>query len=395
MTDKVVRVGFAWQTLTSENLGVGALAEANLSIAHAAAIRAGVRIESIEFCHSELRPQEALARGMHLADPLSPRRMLAGGSKAMQQLRECDVVLDIGEGDSFSDIYGAKRFLLLSFLKWSCLRAGTALVVSPQTIGPFGSAWSRWIAARLLTRAKRVFPRDGLSMDCLRQLGLSANTEEVIDVAFRLPFERQDVPDDGRIHVGLNVSGLLYNGGYTRNNQFGLTVDYKALVDGLCEQLHAREDVVLHLVGHVISQNFAVEDDYRVCEQLAARLPRSVLAPRFRAPGEAKSYISSLHFFAGARMHACIGAFSSGVPVVPMAYSRKFNGLFQSLGYTALADMRQQDTTTAMASVLAGLEQRAALAEVVAAGNVQAQRKLQRYEDYLVELFGDLRDRAH
>jgi colanic acid/amylovoran biosynthesis protein len=395
VTDKVVRVGFAWQTLTSENLGVGALAEANLAIARAAGKRAGVRLDCIEFCHSELRPEEAASHGIQLADPLSPRRMLTGSSKAMQQLRACDVVLDIGEGDSFADIYGAKRFLLLSFLKWSCLRAGTALVVSPQTMGPFDSAWSRWVATRLLARAKRVFPRDRLSMDCLRGLGLSANTEEVIDVAFRLPFEKRTAPNDGRIHVGLNVSGLLYSGGYTRNNQFGLTVDYKALVDGLCDQLHARDDVVLHLVGHVISQDFAVEDDYRVCEQLAARLPRSVLAPRFRAPSEAKSYISGLHFFAGARMHACIGAFSSGVPVVPMAYSRKFNGLFQSLGYTALADMKQQDTATAMAAVLAGLEQRAALAVQVAAGNVQAQHKLQRYEDYLVELFGDLRDRAH
>ena len=54
--------------------------------------------------------------------------------------------------------------------------------------------------------------------------------------------------------------------------------------------------------------------------QLAARasglgyaIPGTVLAPRFSTPSEAKTYIAGLDFFMGARMHACIAAFSSGV----------------------------------------------------------------------------------
>ena len=37
--------------------------------------------------------------------------------------------------------------------------------------------------------------------------------------------------------VGLNVSGLLFNGGYTHNNMFGLQTDYKALVYELIDFL--------------------------------------------------------------------------------------------------------------------------------------------------------------
>jgi polysaccharide pyruvyl transferase WcaK-like protein len=48
---------------------------------------------------------------------------------------------------------------------------------------------------------------------------------------------------------------------------------------------------------------------------------------------EAKSYISGMDLFIGARMHATIAAISSGVPVIPFSYSRKFEGLFSSLGY--------------------------------------------------------------
>jgi polysaccharide pyruvyl transferase WcaK-like protein len=39
-------------------------------------------------------------------------------------------------------------------------------------------------------------------------------------------------------------------------------------------------------------------------------------------------------------MHACIAAFSSGVPVFPLAYSRKFNGLFgDTLLYNNFGDL--------------------------------------------------------
>lgn len=389
-----LRIGFAWQTLTSENLGVCALAEANLHIARTAAERVGVRISAIEFCPIGPSKASALERDCEIADPLSVKKMLFGQSSYAQQVAACDVILDIGAGDSFSDIYGQKHFFFLALSKWLALRAKVPLVLSPQTMGPFTSRLSRVMSGWLLNRTTRVFARDGLSMGYLRSRGLVRNTDEVIDVAFRLPFDRQPNPDDGLVHVGVNVSGLLYNGGYTRNNQFGLTVDYPRLIDTLLAELAARPAVVVHLVAHVISDTFEVEDDYRVCQMLAERHPGMRLAPRFTSPSEAKSYISGLHFFTGARMHACIGAFSSSVPVVPMAYSRKFNGLFNSLGYHHLADLKVHSTDQALQNILQGLAQRQQLATEVRHGNALAQQKLQRYEDYLTELFGAVRGKA-
>ena len=63
----------------------------------------------------------------------------------------------------------------------------------------------------------------------------------------------------------------------------------------------------------------------------------------------------------GARMHACIAAFSSGVPVVPMAYSRKFEGLFGSLGYDRTVDCTA-DSAERSWRILAAYEARVALA---------------------------------
>lgn len=43
-------------------------------------------------------------------------------------------------------------------------------------------------------------------------------------------------------------------------------------------------------------------------------------------------------------MHATIAAFSSGVPVIPTAYSRKFLGLYSGVGYENIIDLRKLST---------------------------------------------------
>ena len=79
----------------------------------------------------------------------------------------------------------------------------------------------------------------------------------------------------------------------------------------------------VHLVSHVQSEIQEVEDDRRVASRLANDFPGVIASPLFNSPSEAKSYIAGMDYFVGARMHACMAAFSSGVPVTPMAYSRQ------------------------------------------------------------------------
>ena len=103
------------------------------------------------------------------------------------------------------------------------------------------------------------------------------------------------------------------------------------LIDGLLAR-----GKTIHLVSHVITSSIGVEDDYGVCCEIKERFKdnsRVILAPRFISPISAKIYISQMEFFVGARMHATIAALSAGVPTVPVAYSRKFSGVFGTIGY--------------------------------------------------------------
>lgn len=307
-------------------------------------------------------------------------------SPFFKELKRCDFVLDIGEGDSFADIYGARRFRLQIASKIAVLIARRPLVLSPQTIGPFNGRWARWLACQVMKRCTAVFARDGLSRDYLRSIAVGVRAMEAIDVAFKLPYEKPARESEAPVRVGLNVSGLLFSGGYEGSNQFGLTIDYPALVRSLLKTWTAMPDVEVWLIPHVLADRVPRDDDRVAIKALQAEFPTAMVAPEFASPSAAKSFVSGLDFVTGARMHACIAAFSSSVPVVPLAYSRKFKGLFDSLGYPWLADGQAMTTDEAERAILNGFSQRHALANDIARASETVQRHLSTYESYLTEL---------
>lgn len=388
MNTQTITIGLLWHSLSSDNLGVGALTESQIAICEAAARRAGVAVRYVIFGNdggSSYAPDGIV---VEQGPRVSIRQILHGRSEYLRELNRCDLVLDIGEGDSFTDIYGVSRCLFLLVSKLAVLFKKKPLILSPQTIGPFERTWVRWVAAAIMRRAERVFARDELSSAYLRKCGVVKNVQEVVDVAFRLPFMQPEATEDRlRTRVGLNVSGLLFSGGYTGSNQFGLTLDYPELVRALIKHWTSDPSVDLFLVAHVIPDNFPSEDDRVAIAQLLEEFPSANAAPVFRSPSEAKSFIASLDFLTGARMHACIAAFSSGVPVVPLAYSRKFNGLLATLDYPWLADGKALGTEQALERILAGYEKREELALALQLGNAKAAERLQEYESFLCSLF--------
>lgn len=384
----MLTIGLLWHSLSSSNLGVGALTLSQIALIQSAAARVGKQVQFKVFGTIGVENYGATPGVINVLG-LERNFIAPWKSPYFKQLRECDLVLDIGEGDSFTDIYGLERYFILVGTKYAAWLSGIPLILSPQTIGPFNGAGTRAGAKFIMRRSKRVFARDHLSMEYLQANGIK-NADEVIDVAFALPFEKQTPPSNGKTRVGINVSGLLYHGGYTRNNQFGLSLDYAALTHAMLDWFTAKADCEVHLVAHVVPESMPVEDDYKISLELQKRYPSVHVAKRFASPSEAKSFISGMDFFVGARMHACIGAFSSGVPVVPLAYSRKFNGLFESLNYSHFGDCKKDSLEQALGKVQTCFDNRHALQAEVAAGNLIAKTKLAKYEGYLAEVLKDL-----
>lgn len=267
-----------------------------------------------------------------------------GNSKEI--FKNADYILDIGQGDSFSDIYGKNRFLTIDRIHVLARKYSKPYCILPQTIGPFEDTSIAKKAHESIAKASVCMGRDQKSLDYVKShVPAQKNVKEYIDVAFFMPYEKIE-QDAKYIHVGINVSALLWNGGYTHDNQFGLECSYQKTVQAIIDYFLSLPNTKVHLIPHVVGSERGIENDYEVSYELWKKYknPNLILAPFALGPVEIKSYIAGMDFFMGARMHATIGAFSSGVPVVPMAYSRKFNGLFvDTLQYDAMVDMKEQD----------------------------------------------------
>ena len=88
------------------------------------------------------------------------------------------------------------------------------------------------------------------------------------------------------------------------------------------------------------------------------------------------------------RMHSTIAAFSSGVPVIPMAYSRKFNGLFlQTLNYEYMVDLKTSDLNEIIDFVSQSFNQRSKIKSLIKERQTIVRKKEQDIFDTLSEIF--------
>lgn len=403
-TSPTMTIGLLWHSMNSGNLGVGALTVSNIEIVERAARKVGIIPRFIVIGWHDKLPRyrahmEVEVVTLRMKDFVSPRAGL------FAILRRCDIVLDIAAGDSFTDIYGTRRIATQLASKILTVLARRPLVLCPQTMGPFCHAHWRMLARWVIGRAAGVATRDVQSTSYLREIGYRGDIIEATDVAMRLPYDApaQTIDDFGQktsaIRVGINVSGLLYFGGYSRKNMFDLNVDYPRLIRRIVAHFDEMPNVEIHLVGHVLPDyavdyaqiedkpgadaTLAVEDDLRASHAIAQDFPAAVVAPFFTGPSSAKSYIAGMDFFMGARMHACIAAFSTGVPVVPMAYSRKFAGLFGTLGYNRTVDCINGNEDEIFAAVVEGFDARGAMRREVYQAMQNCAGRLDTYEDLI------------
>ena len=383
---QTITVGLFWHSPNSANLGVGALSLSNISIIREAAEKANLKPVFKIFGFVDDR--EIYVSGDDISVfALNGKYVFLPWSNIDKDISQCDLILDIGGGDSFTDIYGLKRFLFLIISKMRVLRAKVPLILSPQTIGPFKHWYTRIVAGWITKKATMTFARDQVSHDyAVNKLGVIGNKIHVTtDVAFALPYTKPSSKGTPETNVGINVSGLLFNGGYTGKNEFGLNLDYPNLIRKIIA-FFIKEKCNVHLMAHVICDDFAIEDDLAVCEALAEEFPEVKVAPSFADPIEAKTAIAKMDLFMGARMHACIAAISSGVPVIPMAYSRKFGGLFGALGYNHTLDCLSSTTDEAFEHIKESYYNRDQLQLDTDTVNKLTEAKVEVYKEKLLQL---------
>lgn len=281
---------------------------------------------------------------------------------AARALLEADALWDISGGDSFTDLYGRKRFRATMAPKHIALSRKVPLLLLPQTYGPFSEHSHREAAALVLRRCSASWARDPDSFVAMRELlgnAFDGSRHRMgVDVAFALPPRRPGSPLPSRIEawlsdpavptIGLNVSGLLHNDP-NASKKYSFRADYREVIHGIVRRILVDTTARILFIPHVPSPAVTGESDLTPYEALVSDLKpvdrdRVTTLPPLSEPNEVKWVIARLDWFCGTRMHSTIASLSSGVPTAAIAYSPKTRGVFETCGQEEhVADPRTQN----------------------------------------------------
>jgi polysaccharide pyruvyl transferase WcaK-like protein len=319
----------------------------------------------------------------------------------LKTVYEADLVGAIAGGDSFSDIYGNWRLIYVTLPQILALLLDKPLILLPQTLGPFKTPFSRMLARQIIRHTQKVYSRDYEGLTALQNV-MRANRGRVefcYDMGFvmepqiaeeRIPVWLSRLEPDSTL-IGLNVSGLLYMGGYSQKNMFGLQVDYRNLVHELADYFIRKHSAHIMLVPHVFGLEENSESDVIACFRIYSDAPPAVrehlhlLEDQYNQH-ELKALIGKCDFFLGSRMHACIGALSQCIPALGLSYSKKFFGVFETIGMESLViDLRAQNHCSIADTVGKLFERREELRN-------QLQEKIPEVRKAVLDLFTRIRE---
>jgi len=296
--------------------------------------------------------------------------------KAFDRIRECAFVIDLTSGDSFSDIYGQWRFDGATHVKQIINRSGIPMILGPQTYGPFINVRNQKKAKKVIEKAVCVISRDQLSADYLSSI-TDKKVYVTTDLAFGLPYKGTKNYISNKVKVGINISALLVRKKEEPTEvNFTLSADFDEFIRQILRFLINDDKYDVYVIPHVGKD---------AGDQFKKQFPMLKYVEEFSNPIDAKNFISDMDVFIGSRMHATIGAFSSGVSTIPIAYSRKFSGLYENLKYPYVVDLSILSTEDAVSKTISYIEKYKCLSEDAKIGRAIAQKHLDRTKTILLK----------
>ena len=230
--------------------------------------------------------------------------------------KEARIALSVG-GDNYcypgTEIYG--------WLNREYRRHGFKTVLWGCSVEP--DIVARPDTARDLSEYDLIVARESITWEAVKNV--QKNAVLAPDPAFFM--EPRECAMDERMAggnvIGINASPVILASEKTAGMAYE---NYRNLIAWILENT----DAYIALIPHVV---WPTNDDRRVLRRLYEDFggaPRLILVEDHRAP-ELKYIISKCRMFVGARTHATIAAYSSGVPTLVVGYSVKARGIARDL----------------------------------------------------------------
>lgn len=235
---------------------------------------------------------------------------------------EIDLVVVLG-GDDFTEDYGWKG-PILNVIKFNILKkAGLKVVMLGQTMGPYYS-FRKPIMKFLLNNLDKIYPRDPITLDYLKNLGLK-NIEITDDLAL-LPLTKQEEIEKNKMFITYCPSELIYR--YSKEGGREDWIDFNLfMIDQIMEKYPTKK---LVLLAHVLKPEHV--DDRIIVNELYNLIKdkykdRVIMQNDEMYPYQVRNYIQQSLFTISSRMHPVISSIQCEIPAIALSYSTKYWGI--------------------------------------------------------------------
>ena len=176
-----------------------------------------------------------------------------------------------------------------------------------------------------MKRYALITSRESITTEALAAAGVTENVKQFPDPAFTLQPEETKLPSSFREGntIGINISPMILQ----HETKDGITIEsYRRLIDHILEN----SDCHIALIPHVMWKH---NDDRLTIKELYGVYQGNDRVVQFSDMScqKIKYVISKCRAFIGARTHATIAAYSSGVPTLVVGYSVKARGIARDL----------------------------------------------------------------
>ena len=177
-----------------------------------------------------------------------------------------------------------------------------------------------------LNRYSLICVRESDSLELLKKHSVKSEIVLSPDPAFALKPEETEWKNHSKDIIGINISPFVF---HCSENGLGLK-NYIVMINWILSET----DYDIALLPHVVFPSDAINNDVLLATKLKDHFinePRVfVVNDRYNCC-QLKSLISKCRIFVGARTHATIAAYSTGVPTLVVGYSEKSIGIAKDL----------------------------------------------------------------
>jgi len=265
---------------------------------------------------------------------------LVKGNRELESYANAHVVVDLS-GDMQTESYGPhvaySHFIPIAL----ALAMNRPVMLCAQSIGPF--KFTMPLAKFLFNKVDLITVRDRISQAYVKRMNVSAPVVFTADMAFLLKpgsgkridaiLEKEAIDTSKNRICGVSVSGLIANH-FSKKNPLSRKMSFEQFMAQELDRFIEKSDMDCVFIAHVTGPA-EIKDDRITAQKVVQKMKYSHRAHIIKGdyrPDELKGILKRFWIHTGARMHASIGAVTSGVPVAPIAYSHKTPGVMAQFG---------------------------------------------------------------